>query len=273
MRERRYRPYTSKYVLMFLAAASFFTVLLGLIMTVDQANFNKKAAVTEAVITDAYVRRTGSRRSGGRRYVCNAYLEYAVDGKEYSCIVKNFDRSYGYTSKSDYFGRTVTLLYDPDDPSDARPAGRKGAGVPLMIAGAVMAGMFTFFNRKNGYYEKLIKSGAVLDAVVVDIEHKTVVHYYRSRSRGFFGARGGANYTDEDNYRVIVCEWENPLTGQKYVFRSQRIKEFVEPYVGQTVRVYADPQNYEKYFVDVDDLLAKPFMNGKSKAFTYEKRQ
>ncbi len=269
MRERRYRPYTSKYVLLFLAAASFFTVLLGLLMVVDQANFNKKAAATEAVITDAYVRRKGGR-SSGRRYVCNAYLEYTVNGVTYNCTIRNFDRSYGYISKSDYFGRIVTLMYDPDDPSDARYADKRGVGVPLMIAGAAMAGMFAFFYRKNGYYEKLIKNGAVLDAVVVDIEHKTVVHYYRSRSRGAFGTRGGTNYTDEDNYRIIVCEWENPLTGQKYVFRSRRIKEFVEPYVGQTVRVYADPQNYEKYFVDVDDLLAKPFTNGKSKAFSYE---
>lgn len=266
MREKRYQPHTNKYVLLFLAAASFVTLLLGIYKTADSAAFKNKAVSTEAVITDAYVRRRSGNRSSRRRYICNAYLEYAVDGTAYSCTVKNYDRSYTYVTESDYIGRIVPLLYDPDDPSDARPADRREVGVPLLTAGIAMAAMCAFFYHQNNYYDKMIKNGAVLDAVVVDIEHRTVVHRY-GYGRGLTRIRSG--YTDEDYYSIIVCEWENPITKQKYIFRSQQIKEFVEPYVGQTVRVYADPRNYSKYFVDVDSLLSQPFLNGKSKPFTY----
>lgn len=273
MREKRYRPYTSKYVLLFLAAASFITLVLGVYNIADYSSFKNKAAETEAVITDAYVyhsyRRSGRRRRS--RYECTAYLEYTVNGETYNCTIRDFDSSSLYMSESDYIGRSVTLLYDPDNPSDARPANRKGAGVPLTVAGIALAAMCAFFYGQNNYYEKMIKNGAVLDAVVTDIEHKTVVHRYRT-GRGLSLRAAVNSYTDEEHYSIIVCEWENPLTGQKYIFRSQRVKEFVEPYVGQTVRVYADPQNYNKYFVDVDDLLAKPFMSGRNKAFTYKNR-
>jgi len=259
MRERRYMPRTSKYVILFLAAASLATLLLGIYMTVENAAFKKKALETEAVITDAFVRRrSGSGKHSGKRHVCDAYMEYVIDGVTYNCTVDNYDRSYGYISESDYIGRTVILLYDPDDPTNARPADSRGVGVPLIAVGIITAGVCVFFYMQGNYYERLIKSGAVLDAVVVDVEHKTVVQYSRYEA-----------FRDEEHYRILVCEWENPITKQKYIFRSKRIKEFVEPYVGQTVRVYADPKNYERYFVDVDDLLDKPFMNGKSKPFTY----
>lgn len=264
---KRYQPYTHKYVLLFLAAASFVTLLLGIYNIADSAAFKNKAVETEAVITDAYVQRRSGSRSSRRRYICTAYLEYSVGGTAYSCTVRNYDRSYTYVSESNYIGRIVPVLYDPDDPSDARPANRREVGVPLLIAGIATAAMFAFFYYQNNYYDKMIKNGAVLDAVVVDVEHKTVVHRYRS-GRGL--SHIGSSYTDEDYYSILVCEWENPVTKQKYIFRSQQIKEFVEPYVGQTVRVYADPRNYAKYFVDVDSLLSQPFLNGKKKPYTYK---
>ncbi len=266
MREKRYQPYTHKYVLLFLAAASFVTLLLGIYKIADSAAFKKKAVETEAVITDAYIH-SSSDGDAGTSYTCTAYLEYSVNGTVYNCTVRNYDRSRRYMTESDYIGNRVPMLYDPDDPSDARPANRREVGVPLLIAGIATAAMCAFFYHQNNYYEKMIKNGAVLDAVVVDVEHKTVVHRYRS-GRGLSSI--GSSYTDEDYYSILVCEWENPVTKQKYIFRSQRIKEFVEPYVGQTVRVYADPRNYEKYFVDVDSLLSQPFLNGKKKPYTYK---
>ncbi len=257
MREKRYSPFVNKYLLMILAAVSVITLLVGICKTIDHISFNRTALETKAVITDAYV---GYSSGDGAEKYCDAYMEYTVDGVTYNCFVENFDTTYDMSvSKRDYIGMKTTLLYDPKYPSDVRLI-TGNPGITLIAVGLIMAAGCVFLYFRNGYYERMIKNGAVLDAEIVDVECKITEEYDE------FGC--------EKNYcSILVCEWVNPLTGQKYVFRSQRIKEFVEPYVGQTVRVYADPQNYEKYFVDVDDLLAKPFMNGKSKAFTYEKRQ
>lgn len=269
MRERRYLPYTKNSVLVTLAVVAFVTLLIAVCFAADYANFKRKAETAEAVVTDASVYRS-SRRSGRRRssrYICTVYLEYTVDGETYNCTISDFDRSSIYISENDYIGMIVPILYNTDDPSDAREA-KPRATAPFVITGIAAGLLCLVLKYRNNYYERMIKNGAVLDAVVVDVEHKTTVHYSRYRSHRLPGVD---SFRDEEHFSIIVCEWENPVTKQKYVFRSQKVSEFVEPYVGQTVRVYADPQNYEKYFVDVDFLLDRPFMNGKSKPFTYQK--
>ncbi len=270
MRERRYLPYTKNSVLVTLAVVSFVTLLIAICLAVDYANFKRKSETVNAVVTDAYVSHR-TRRSRGRRrssgYSCTVYLEYTVDGETYKYTIHDYDRSSIYISEDDYIGMTVPILYNTDDPSDAREA-KQRTTAPFVITGIGAGVLCLILSYRNKYYERMIKNGAVLDAVVVDVEHKTEVRYSRYRSRMFSGVDG---FRDEEHFSVIVCEWENPITKQKYVFRSQKVSEFVEPYVGQTIRVYADPQNYEKYYVDVDYLLAQPFMNGKNKHFTYPK--
>ncbi len=269
MRERRYLPYTKNSFLVTLAVIAFVTLLIAICLTVDYANFKRKAEAVDAVVTDAYVFRH-TRRSNGRRrtrYSCTLYLEYTVNGETYKYTISDYDRSSVHLSEDDYIGMTVPILYNTDDPSDAREA-KPRTTAPFVITGIGAGLLWLILSYRNKYYERMIKNGAVLDAVVVDVEHKTTVHYSRYRSRMLPGVD---SFRDEEHFSIIVCEWENPVTKQKYVFRSQKVSEFVEPYVGQTVRVYADPQNYEKYFVDVDYLLDQPFMNGKSKPFTYQK--
>lgn len=270
MKEKRYHPFTSKYIIMLLAIIGFAAVFWGIFLAADYAHFIKTAVSTEAVITDTYIHHLkGSRR------ICDAYLEYTVDGKNYKFVIYNYASGSSYNMREkNFLGRRVKLLYNPANPAQSRtdeePYGRSALIVMAGIASWILC---AYFNRRNRYYQKLFASGAVLDAVVTDIEHKTVVYRGRTRARGIFGAgRKFANYTDEEHYSIIVCQWNNPVTGEVYVFRSVRVKEFVEPYVGQTIRVYADPSNYEKYFVDVDSLLAQPFLNGKSKPFTFTKQ-
>ncbi len=245
MREKRFSPFVNKYLLLILAAVSIITLLVGICKTIDHISFNRTALETEAVITDAYV---GYSSGDDAEKYCDAYMEYIVDGVTYNCFVENFDTTYDLSvSKRDYIGLKTTLLYDPEYPSDVRFK-TNNPGITLITVGLLAAAACVFLYRRNGYYEKLIKNGAVIDAEIVDVECKMTEEYDE------FGCK-------KKYYSILVCEWVNPLTGQKYTFRSPRTEAFLEPFVGRTVRVYADPKNYEKYFIDVDRLLEQPVMN------------
>ncbi len=253
MREKRFSPFVNKYLILILAAVSILTFLFGIFRTIDHISFTETALETEAVITDAYVGYESGDNSG--KY-CDAYMEYIVDGVTYNCLVENFDTTADLSvSKRDYIGLKTTLLYDPEYPSDVRFK-TNNPGIILIAVGLLAAGACVYLYRRNGYYERLIKNGAVLDAEIVDVECKITEKYDE------FGC-------EKKYYSILVCEWVNPLTGQKYTFRSPQTEAFLKPFLGQTVRVYADPQNYEKYFIDMDRLLEQPVVNGKNKHLTY----
>ena len=72
-------------------------------------------------------------------------VEYSVDGKAYTA---RLDQS----SPSDEIGKTVTILYDPDDPSVVH--GGKGIGIYCMVLGAAILAFVIFSAIKNQQSQK-----------------------------------------------------------------------------------------------------------------------
>jgi hypothetical protein len=53
----------------------------------------------------------------------------------------------------------------------------------------------------------------------------------------------------------IVCQWQNPETGQRHIFTSENVWFDPEGYInGNTINVYIEPDNPKKYWVDLSFL-------------------
>ena len=57
----------------------------------------------------------------------------------------------------------------------------------------------------------------------------------------------------------ILCEWCNPVSGQVHKFSSLAKDNALPNYIGKSVKVYVDPNDYSKYYVDVDSVINQPF--------------
>ena len=63
----------------------------------------------------------------------------------------------------------------------------------------------------------------------------------------------GANRFKNIKNRKVICTYEEG--GKKYIFKSDNIYRKVENNIhkGDTINVYADPEEYKKYYVDVKE--------------------
>ena len=55
-----------------------------------------------------------------------------------------------------------------------------------------------------------------------------------------------------ENPYVVVAEYEDPITGEKHVFRSRDMKDHPRETVGNCIKVYVKQGNYGKYFMVTD---------------------
>ncbi len=57
------------------------------------------------------------------------------------------------------------------------------------------------------------------------------------------------------NPYVVECYYNDYSTGQTHVFTSGYIPFYPENAKDTTIRVYVDPQNMDKYYVDIESLM------------------
>ena len=101
-------------------------MIVGVYMTFFQSRGFVKAT---ASITDVRMDSTGESM------VYYPTVEYTVDGKTYTTELDTGSKSYR-------IGQTISVLYDPGNPSVAHDGG--GFGLYLMIAGAVIQAVIVF---------------------------------------------------------------------------------------------------------------------------------
>ena len=101
-------------------------LIVGVYMTFFQSRGFVK---TTASITDV------RRDSTGESSVYYPTVEYTVDGKTYTTELDTGSGSYR-------IGQTISVLYDPNNPSAAHDGG--GSGLYLIIAGAVILAVIIF---------------------------------------------------------------------------------------------------------------------------------
>lgn len=97
--------------------------------------------------------------------------------------------------------------------------------------------------RKKRAIKKVIQGGHTVSAVISEIS---------------------INYSVEVNGRnpyVIVCQYQDPVTGILHIFRSGNIMFNPGDLTHREVSVFVDPQNFNHYYVDLESVLPEVEMH------------
>ncbi len=91
--------------------------------------------------------------------------------------------------------------------------------------------------KQRALKRKLIQNGFYITATIRNVYPKTNVS------------------VNGKNPYVVECYYNDYSTGQTHIFTSGYIPFYPEGAKDTGIRVYVDPQNMDKYYVDIDSLL------------------
>jgi hypothetical protein len=100
-------------------------------------------------------------------------------------------------------------------------------------------GVYSAFRlRKQRRRERLVQFGQRIDPPITKIEESLL--------------RGG----NGERFYYIYSQWQNPATGKKYTFESERLPFDPSAHLrqGATLPIYFEPDNIEGYYFDVSSL-------------------
>ena len=146
-------------------------------------------------------------------------------------------------------GESVTVLYDPQDPYDARIEAFSELWLFSIIFGSVglvffgvFAGTVVFGMRRKRKEAWLRAHGRAVTATYQSVEQDCTVRV-----------------NNRCAYRILA-QGSDGMTSSARVFRSRRLWRDPAGVIpaGQEITVYLDPNNPEKYFMDVSFLDGPP---------------
>ena len=148
----------------------------------------------------------------------------------------------GSTPPQYKIGDEVPVIYDPDNPYNARIYSAYYWVIPIVfvVVGSlcIFAPFLYFLSNKRK--KRLLQYGRLINTEFVCVELKTNVKI-----------AGKHPY-------VIISKWTDPLTQEEYIFKSDNIFFNPEPYIQQNqqknICVYLNPKNMKKYFMDISFL-------------------
>ena len=108
-----------------------------------------------------------------------------------------------------------------------------GLGILFLIVGITC---MTVLCRRRSRNEQLVKNGFYVTARVRDIYPNENI---RINGRSPF---------------VLECHYKDPTTGTVHVFKSENIMFYPIDAKDTDIRVYVDPQNPDRYYVDTSNL-------------------
>ncbi len=191
--------------------------------------FSKTAMQTDAIITD--ITTTVERRHSGKtkRYH-HVYVEYQVDGVTY-------DNKLDYYIGGMHEGQTVTINYDPEHPDRimSKPYTMSIImTVFVLIFGGIGAALLVTEIKRGIYINKLIANDC---------------YVYCSN----WTEQTSSTKVNDVRYMLAVFTYEDG-SGRKYSFNSNPYHPNKCPfYKGQSVKVYVDLNNGDKYYVSPDE--------------------
>lgn len=205
-------------------------VIVSTVIFVGNKQFEANSEKTMAVITEIDTYRTRSNGETETRH--DVFIEYEVDGKTYNRELNNY-------SSSMYEGKEIEVMYNPDNPADAR-ADDGFAWVILAIMGLVFGviggGLFFTSVIAGGKRKKLMANGERVTGTITDVITVTNV-------------RINGRHPYKAEVEVI-----DHLTGEKYLYSSKQVINDISYMIGSTVDVYVDTNDKSKYYVDLDSV-------------------
>ena len=204
-------------------------VIIGLTVMKNKLNYENKVD-TKGTITEisSYRDSTGDEEH-------EVYVSYTVGGR------RNRAKLNGYSS-SFYEGKEIDIYYDKDNPNNI---GVKSLdklfliflGIIFVIIG--VSGIV--IKIKNDIKEKSLKENGEL--IYAD--------YIETALNTLYEVNGRHPYN-------IICEWNNPLDGKRYVFKSRNIWKDPESTIEERnikqFPVYINRDNMKKYAIDIEVL-------------------
>lgn len=206
-------------------------LVVGVIVGVNIFNYDNKIE-TKGIITDISSYRKSDDETGHE-----VYVSYNVAGKEYESKLNGYSSSF-------YIGKEIDIYYDQYDPNKI---GVKSLDLVFLIFPALG---FIFF---------IIGVIGIVVNIVKKMQNEDLKN---------FGTLIYANYVEtvpNYMYRVngkypynIICEWNNPEDGKKYIFKSKNIwlnpQNLIEQKAIKVFPIYINMENKKQYFIDVDSL-------------------
>lgn len=126
--------------------AGILVFLVGFAQQMLNKAFIESATPTSAYVTDVTKHRnTSTRKTGRSKYSYTAYITYTVDGVERNAAIKS-----GAASLSE--GSTITVYYDPADPSDVRTTYSANYNTGFVGLLLVIVGIVGFVKAKKQDY-------------------------------------------------------------------------------------------------------------------------
>lgn len=135
-----------------------------------------------------------------------------------------------------YWQLTPEAMHWPAFPPDVPGfTANIASGLAVTVA---FAGFGYLSLRKRRAQQRLVQLGQRLDLPVARVEESTW--------RGSNGTR----------YYYLYSYWQNPATGRRHTFESERLDFDASPYLrqGDTLPVYLMPNDPEHYYFDVSSL-------------------
>ena len=207
------------------------TLGLGVWLYINTQSFKENAKQTEARIIDIQ----SEYRNEDIDY--NVYVTFNVDGKIY----------YGelnYYTSSMNIGDQVKIYYDPDNPNNFRS---NNFEIGIIIAGIIgfaftaIGLIFLIINiRKSMVQKRVIKYNYLIEADIKNVELKSNI-----------SINGRHPY-------ILIATAISPKNGMLHIFESEYFFEDIKYNLQanniRKVLVYVNPNNYDKYYVNIDTL-------------------
>ena len=160
-------------------------------------------------------------------------ITYDFKGKEYMCDLD-------YYSSEITIGQTLIIYLSEDDPTDFiyEKENKFGLYFCMIVGLSLLVGGLAFFfiNKHNNKVNiTLLKEGKVIEATIL--------------------------YADEDERKssfdkhpfIFTCVYKNSETNEEKIYTSDSVycKNKVISYIGKTIKIYVDPNDYNNYYIDI----------------------
>jgi len=201
------------------------------------SDFRKIAMETEATITriETFTRYDDDGDAVTAREV---YVKFSANGKEY-------EGTLDYWSPGMREGRSIKVLYHPNNPQNFRSAsGSIFISLVMFILGLpfLLTGILTLLRQRKMSKRKqlLLSYGRKLSAQVDDV----IV---------------GNTSANDRRCHNIICSYKDELANYTYTYKSENVWARIPPFDYDDnlpkIDVYVDSNDFSKYYVDVDTWL------------------
>lgn len=252
----RHTPFSDKYFILALVPLAVILIAIGLFLTIDYKHFRSNAVVTMGWIKKEYVHED---LESDRYNSCDVLVAYKAGDNEYHLYISNYEKG-RKVRRGIYEGRGVEVMYDKNHPAESRTTEEPYRKSMLIVGAGVLSLLLSFhLYRRNHRYDRIIRNGIIIDATVTEVvaaySDSTNVFSHMIDKLFSHGMSPAVNYGKNGK---ILCEWINPVSGKVYKFSSLAMDNAIRAYIGKSIKVYVDPNDYSKYYVDVDSVIKQP---------------